>query len=498
MKKKIFTLLFLFLVISASFCKDFVVPFVTELFVFDELVQGGQTPKDSDFTGQDIIIYSMIFGLTGMEDVFFTADDEFSDDMNLYNSTLNTYRQLCDELEAYSDYSEMQMGEKILELMYEKVLKQYSLPQTKVDVMFHNGKYNCVTTSLLYLALAVDCGLDARVQETEKHAFITLYLSDGTKVDVETTNPYGFNPGAKKEIGTNTNGSKKYAIVPKNYYANRKEISRAKAITLPAKNICSVLNDQGDFEYAIPLAASILSFVTKEKTQVRNDFDALCGNFTIAAVNQGRSEDALDFLENVFSRYGKSDFLVKRYSDITYNSVAECCNKKDFSSARSIFVNRCGNVDDQTMMEMQRMIYQGEVLFRVSNLSGREGIKVIQEFRNRDEGFNDVRFINQLEKIEENHWATLILDLFDTKEYLAAAKICDEGLESLPKSTYLKNTRKQCYLNHGIDVHNQIVPLVNAKKYSEALKIVKEALKVNPDNATLKSDMNQLEKMMKR
>ena len=176
------------------------------------------------------------------------------------------YLLLKNEVEKYSDLNQYEFGEKILELMYENVLTKYDLLSTEIQVMLTAGKYNCVSASLLYLALATDCGLDARVQETEKHAFITLYLDDGQKIDVETTNPYGFNPGKKKELPQGNNSvSKKYVTVPKNYYSNRKEASKLKAISIIAKNRCKLMGDKRDYKNAIPLGASAYLFVQNEK-----------------------------------------------------------------------------------------------------------------------------------------------------------------------------------------------------------------------------------------
>ena len=89
--------------------------------------------------------------------------------------------------------------------MYEKVIVAYKERQTRLNVMFADGSYNCVSSSLLYLALAKACGLDVRGQVTPNHAFCTLYVTDGsgggkTKIDVETTNPYGFNPGVRRNV----------------------------------------------------------------------------------------------------------------------------------------------------------------------------------------------------------------------------------------------------------------------------------------------------------
>ena len=46
----------------------------------------------------------------------------------------------------------------------------------------------------------------------------------------------------------------------------------------------------------------------------------------------------------------------------------------------------------------------------------------------------------------------------------------------------------------GITIHNKIVPLVNSKNYSQAIKILEEGLKENPNSIEIKNDLNRLKK----
>lgn len=85
-----------------------------------------------------------------------------------------------------------------------------------------------------------------------------------------------------------------------------------------------------------------------------------------------------------------------------------------------------------------------------------------------------------------------------TGDYLAAVIIVDEGLYLVPDSKNLKNYRSQCLQNHGIMVHNQIVPLLNAQKYEQSLEILKTAMTDNPNNRTLINDYNRISKIIKK
>ena len=340
-----------------------------------------------------------------------------------------------------------------MKVMYDNVLSNYSRRQTKLSVMFKTGNYNCVSSSLLFLALAKDCGLDARIQETSVHAFVTVYTKDGQKFDVETTNPAGVNPGEKKMISQNSSGSKKYTIVPKTYYSNRVEISDRKAVTLPAKNICAELSDRNEFEKGIPLAASVYEFVTKEKAAVRKDYDAICANF-VAYANQNRQyEAALKLLRAVMGHYGKSDLLVRNYNDIAYNAVAESCNINDFKNARNLLVSYNYYLTEKTTQEISDMIFESEML-------------------------------------EE------IQDLMHQNKFLEAAKLADEALLRQSQNQQFKKAKSNSLYNHGVTVHNQVVPLLNNKEYKEALQILENALKDNPSNQMINDDIKKIKSRM--
>lgn len=412
------------------------VPDINESFVITN--SDGSEFTEENLDGDQIIKFSMYFGLL----------DETSPD---FQNAFSSYQNLRDYLETsgIENLREEAKGEAILTTMYEKILTQYRLNQTKVDVALNSGTYNCVSSALLYLALATDFGLDARVQETTKHAFITLYLSDGRKIDVETTNPFGFNPGTKKQVSSSAN-SKRYAAVPRNYYLNRKEISRRRAVTLVAKNLCATFNEKDDYVSAFPLAAASLTFVTKEKDEARSDFDTVAGNFAGFASRRKNSEAGLDFLDEVFSRYGKSDYLLKIYNDVAYNSAAENINQNNFALAQENFEKRKENLNQKNQEQIEKVIFESKTFYEAQNLDSDEGIKYVQNARKSKFALSDSNFERNLEKLEESLWSAKIVPVFNARNYLDAAKICDEGLLSLPKSSYLRNTKNACLKNEEL------------------------------------------------
>lgn len=427
----------IFLAMSSVVAKDIKVPQETASL---RITYDGKPFEEENLSGSDILLFSILFE---GEDL---SGEEFEVFQEYYNDLLGKIRKGRTE-------NELENAELIMKVMYDNVLSNYSRRQTKLSVMFKTGNYNCVSSSLLFLALAKDCGLDARIQETSVHAFITVYTKDGQKFDVETTNPAGVNPGEKKMISQNSSGSKKYTIVPKTYYSNRVEISDRKAVTLPAKNICAELSDKNEFEKGIPLAASVYEFVTKEKAAVRKDYDAICANFAAYANQNRQYEAALKLLRAVMDYYGKSDLLVRNYNDIAYNAVAESCNINDFKNARNLLVSYNYYLAEKTTQEISDMIFESEML-------------------------------------EE------IQDLMHQNKFLEAAKLADEALLRQSQNQQFKKAKSNSLYNHGVIVHNQVVPLLNNKEYKEALQILENALKDNPSNQMINDDIKKIKSRM--
>lgn len=422
---------------SSVVAKDIKVPQETASL---RITYDGKPFEGENLSGSDILLFSILFE---GEDL---SGEEFEVFQEYYNDLLGKVRKGRTE-------NELENAELIMKVMYDNVLSNYSRRQTKLSVMFKTGNYNCVSSSLLFLALAKDCGLDARIQETSVHAFITVYTKDGQKFDVETTNPAGVNPGEKKMISQNSSGSKKYTIVPKTYYSNRVEISDRKAVTLPAKNICAELSDRNEFEKGIPLAASVYEFVTKEKAAVRKDYDAMCANFAAYANQNRQYEAALKLLKTAIDHYGKSDLLVRNYNDIAYNAVAESCNINDFKNARNLLVSYNYYLTEKTTQEIIDMIFESEML-------------------------------------EE------IQDLMHQNKFLEAAKLADEALLRQSQNQQFKKAKSNSLYNHGVTVHNQVVPLLNNKEYKEALQILENALKDNPSNQMINDDIKKIKSRM--
>jgi len=78
-------------------------------------------------------------------------------------------------------------AEAILRFMHQEVFSGgYQLPHTDLRRTLDEGRYNCVTGTVLYLTLAEALGIEGCGLEMPRHAMVRLMLA-GRAVDVETT-----------------------------------------------------------------------------------------------------------------------------------------------------------------------------------------------------------------------------------------------------------------------------------------------------------------------
>lgn len=402
--------------------------------------------------------------------------------------------------DSFRSLAEADRAESVLTLMYERVLTQYVADQSKIDTMFAAGTYNCVSSSVLYFALAKAAGLAVAGQETPDHAFCTVTV-DGKRVDVETTNPGGFNPGVRKLV-EQTADTTRYFVVPKRYYAGRREVGERKFVSLVGRNLVATMSDRDDYARGVPLAAACLAFTQSadeaDANAVRADFDTVAGNYAVVLdQHRSQSERALEWLDAVYARWGASAALQNIYDTVAYNCVANYLNAGDVAQAQRAFAAHKTAVSEKHAAAIAAMIFPRYLEASVQSLSADDAIAFLRAQRNASAA-KDRAVAARIDELEAYCWYQKLKPLFDQGDYLAAAALADEGLKSVPGNRNLRTIRSQCYQNYAVDVHNAYAALANAGRYDEALAVVQDGLAVVPANTTLKNDLKRLQSFLQK
>lgn len=95
-------------------------------------------------------------------------------------------------------------GEKLLKAMHDRYLVSsqngshselvygYDIEQSKVSAIFQDGKFNCISSAILYMILARYFDLDVQGVVTTQHAFVQINAPRGRPIEVETTSKRGY------------------------------------------------------------------------------------------------------------------------------------------------------------------------------------------------------------------------------------------------------------------------------------------------------------------
>ena len=447
--------------------------------------------------------------INSADDVFEAAllFSECERDSETWKSCWQKFETIKDDMASSSiiDLEEEERGKAILKYLYQNYLKAYSLNQTKIDVALETGTYNCVSSAVLYMAAVKAAGLEVRGQSTTQHAFCSIYVADensgkSKRIDVETTNPYGFNPGSKEEI-EHENQIKKYYVVPKKYYSNRQEVSDGVFTGLIAGNLCADYIKSGEYTKALPLGAARWDVVKNEPAKsvasVRNSFDILAANYVNLLPPSATSYfSTLDWFSAFIDRWGSTDFLQKNLDSSIINLLVLCFQEKNYPLAREAYEKYKTKLSSSQITKSEEIITDTIIITTTDGLPPEQKVEEINRLLESDELANPARQ-SRAQLHLESYWLEYLNELMNSREYELGHTNATNALNQLPKSTKIKAMQNGFYNNVIATIHNKFAKQANARNFEAAQALLEEGLEKYPNDKTLKKDMADLLKVKK-
>lgn len=332
-----------------------------------------------------------------------------------------------------------ELAEKTLAFLHKNLLVSYSEGQTRVDTAMETGVFNCVSSAVLYMILARSVGLSVGGIRTTDHAFCTV-LVDGESVDVETTNPYGYNPGTRKEFSDSFGRLTGYSYVPPSNYRDRRAIGERELLGLILYNRVSEYTDGRYFRDAVTPAVSLYALAQSE--EFRKIATLSLSNYVSWMGTRSDFTRAVQFLDAVKASFGGTVDLEPRRKDVYHNWVASLFQAGAFPEAEALLsqppVKTALDEPDWTDLSVSLVQLRAEA-----------------EARNAG--------------------------------YLAAAQIVTDGIRKLGAQPLLLQT-------YEAYVHNAFALLYNARKLVDARNVLDQGLAAYPESRILEQDRELLKK----
>lgn len=388
-----------------------------------------------------------------------------------------------------SGLTEYEKGEAILKYLHDNLFTVYEEDQTEIDTVLRTGRYNCVSSAVIYLAAGRAAGLNLQGVRTTDHAFVSL-ISSGSIIDVETTNIWGFDPGQKKEFKDSFSGSTGYNYVPPGNYRLRQDISDRQMIGLILQNRIAGLQRRNNHRESVPLA--IDRFVLTGSREAGKDMYDTFSNYASRLNGIGEYEKGIDFLLKVMDVWGSSEKPLAALEALVHNQLLSLV-EKGLSEDALDYLDRIasGNyLSDESIRTNRAMIYDRKT---VDLLNAGQDFPVIEDFLRKtyEEGYLSnskwieytvYNYIKEAERLANN------------QGWLQAYLFVSEGPSEIRSNSKYRQLLNSCRNNYIVTVHNSFADYFNSGRYDEAEAVVREGLAIAPDDKTLTSDLQLIQR----
>ncbi|MBN1700073.1 MAG: hypothetical protein JW881_21360 [Spirochaetales bacterium] len=452
------------------------------------------------------------------------------------SESLTVYIDMIDAL--CSDYeilgreykSEKESAENALLYLHKHILDSYDEYQTSVDVVLESGRYNCVSSAVLYMILLGRLSIEVWGVKTTDHAFCRV-RADGVEYDVETTTAFGFEPGKKKEFVDAFGNATGYSYVPPSNYSRRQNISRLELLTLILQNRITAYTNKDMFGEAVGLGVDIYTLLKDDFS-----FDNMVKTFyNIAAFydNERRYEEGCLFFDRAIDIYGDDEKITRLRLQLANNYVIHMLTAYRFDDAETFISRRyeAGRLGEAEKTEFSVIIALKKSEYTAKG-SYEDALRIIdsaimmygpdKRLLETKGGLINNWIVGLLEKkevdaaeilletlkrrgdVDEATWKKFMVIVYQERAatiaerdgYLPAAFYLEKAMEIVGNDRVLRKNHEVYLYNYSVDIHNEVIELWNAGDYEGAKALLESALKAVPSSTILQGDLDKVKKLL--
>lgn len=455
-----------------------------------------------------LIIFSFLILNIFAQQAYFTIDNRISSDIsssesmtfdnfgkmmliasgdndNQLRDNLQILDKLYIDLEKYllkNSNTEISVAENTLLFLYESLFSTYSENQTQVNIALQNGTYNCVSSTLIYMYFIKRLNIPVVAVKTPIHEFCSVII-DNKKIDVETTNPFGFNPGVKKQIQDSPT-QKKYTIIPPANYNGRHDVDDRVAISVVYDNRITSLQKQKKQLDTISLSLNS-SILQNNSTQSIEWFHQCVCNAAIDLANSGNENMALSITNYATQFYGDSDILINFREVTISNHLGTLLNKNNIKDSYSYLEKNKTSVSQTFYSKTLTQIKIAELSINITQLSFEQSLSLLEDTKSLITQNEYIKYLTYIYSAQADR-------IQKEKSFLEACIFLQEILKQYPNNSSWKQQLNVYSNNYAISVHNQATEYVNNNEIEKAKTIIKEGLSNYPNNKLLQNDLNSL------
>jgi len=393
-------------------------------------------------------------------------------------------------------------AEFILNYMHKNVLKSYSLYQTRLDILLLNGRFNCVSSAVLYVILCKSAGVDTSGVMTKDHAFVMVHIN-GQDIDVETTNSFGFDPGNRKEFHDSSGKITGFAYVPPQNYRDRQTINQIELVSLILNNRVGDLERSNNFAGSVPLAVDRAALLLGDSYALtseistsdflfidpRKDLMDRLLNYGASLLKANKEEECIRWAVFASSMYPDINRWQELFLAAVNNRISRFIKERKISDARTFLENQKIHITETNYSQLDSLIVDADILNKANNFkTAAEGNEIIVEIEQARGGgrLSEKRATELLTYTIQK--IAITLSATPLRDWRAAISYLENAISKYGANRELEQSLRTYKGNLVADYHNRFAAEWNKKNFEEAERILNEGLDEFPNDRQLLSD----------
>ncbi len=397
--------------------------------------------------------------------------------------------------------------------IHKKFLKEYEESQTTLDSIINTGRFNCLSSTLLYNSILEDFGVESKAVILPSHAY-TLLNEEGREIDVENTSPYGYDIGTNREAQetfkkltgfsyshdpsimeiVGKKGLLAYTYANMSYfnfksgriYESFQDALKSWAIFPDGKFIYSnvsaayttysvyLADTKSDYTLSLSILREAIENIPQKDFFFTNYFYVL-DKYLNSLIDSSRYDKAFVELDSSEAFAGTNNNITENlYSRILYRLIN---HDGDYEKAYEI--------GKKALAEKPNDDNYVSLMISGMNLLSLNLEKSWQDYPKGEDfilKWHELGKNTYFDSILENYYNQVGLKFYDYGDPLKAIDIMKKGLAFFPKSRLIKN-------NIAYITGNTANVYFGREDYDNSIKFLKIGLEANPDSQALKSNL---------